>query len=189
MRHGLSAYLCVLVLCGCGGGATDDATAASGTASPAQKPVKSSGLVGVEAKARCGGFGAAQAAEILGVAASAVTATSQDVTPTTRGCEFSAGGKKISFSLTVEASIDDAKRDFESLRETYVIAARAQESATGKTIPEGAYSDILSVGDEGVWSVTNGAMAVRYKNLKIMVLAPSEKRLQAAVAAKIIEGL
>src|SRR4030095_13897067 len=97
----------------------------------------------------CGGFGAVQAAEILGVAAPAVTARSQDVTPTTRGCEFSAGDKKISFSLTVEDSIDDAKKDFQNLRETYVIAARAQESATGKALEEGAYSDILSVGDEG----------------------------------------
>lgn len=190
MRPVIRVLICLLPLAACGSGATGDTTASAG-ASSSQAPAaaRSSGLVGAEAKARCGGFGTAQAAEILGVTAAAVTARSQDVTPTTRGCEFSAGDKKISFTLTVEASIDAAKRDFENLREGYVIAARAQESATGKKIEQGAYSDILSVGDEGVWSVTNGAMAIRHKNLQIMVMAPSDKRTQAAIAAKILERL
>ena len=190
MRHLGSVCVGLLISGACGGGSTG-APPASSAAAPVstQQTAKSGGLVGGEAKARCGGFGAVQAAEILGVAAAAVTTRSQDVTPTTRGCEFSAGDKKISFSLTVEDSIDDAKKDFQNLRETYVIAAKAQESSTGKELKEGAYSDILSVGDEGVWSVTNGSMAIRYKNLKFMVLAPSDKRTQAAIAAKIIELL
>ena len=190
MRPLIPGCVCLLALGACGGDATSDPpSSAATTPVSVNTTAKSAGLVGVDAKARCGGFGTAQAAEILGVGAGAVIERSQDVTPTTRGCEFSAGDKKISFSLTVEASIDEAKRDFENLRETYEIAARAQESATGKKIEEGAYSDILSVGDEGVWSVTNGSMAIRYKNLKIMVLEPSDKRTQAAVATKIIEQL
>jgi hypothetical protein len=179
----------LLVVVGCSGGAAGETSSSAAPAqASAQKPAKG-GLVGAEAKARCGGFGAAQAAEILGVAASAVAPRISDVTPTTKGCEFSAGDKKVSFSLTVADSIEEAKKDLENLRETYVIAARSQESATGRKIPEGAYSDILSVGDEGVWSVTNGAMSIRYKNLEIMVIWPSDKRTQAAVAKKIIDSL
>ena len=60
---------------------------------------------------------------------------------------------------------------------------------TGKEIKEGAYSDILSVGDEAIWSITNGAMTVRHKNLIIMVILPDDKRTQAAVATKILGQL
>jgi hypothetical protein len=190
MRYFTPALIGLLAFGACGSGASGEPSPSSTPAvGSSQGSAKSSGLISVDAKARCGGFGAAEAAQILGVAAATVTARSQDVTPTTRGCEFKSGDKAVSFSLTVEDSIDEAKKDFENLRETYVIAARAQESATGKALDEGAYSDILGVGDEGVWSVTNGSMAIRYRNPKIMVLAPNDKRMQAAVAAKIIEVL
>ena len=186
MRYGISLVICALALCGCGGGATGETTSA-GNATPGahQKSVETTGLVTADVKNRCAGFGAAQAAEVLGVPAGSVTATSQDITPTARGCEFTGGGKTINFSLSLESSIDEAKRAFESAKETYVISARAQE-AQGKKLEQGAYSDILDLGDEAMWSVTSGAMTVRYKNLTIMVLLPDDKRTQAAVATKIL---
>lgn len=187
MRYAISVVMCALALCGCGGGAPGE-RASAGNATPGvkAKSVEATGLVTADVKNRCAGFGAAQAAEILGTPAGSVTATSQDITPMARGCEFIGGGKKISFSLALEASIDDAKRAIANSRETYVISARAQETATGKEIKEGAYSDILSVGDEAIWSVTNGAMTVRHKNLIIMVISPDDKRTQAAIATKIL---
>jgi hypothetical protein len=187
MRYAISVVMCALALCGCGSGATGETTPA-GNATPGadQKSVQTTGLVTADVKNRCAGFGATQAADILGVPAGSITATSQDITPTARGCEFTGGGKKISFSLSLEASIDDAKRAIENTKETYVISARAQEGATGKEIKEGAYSDILGVGDEAIWSVTNGAMTVRHKNLIIMVMSPDDKRTQAAIATKIL---
>ena len=140
-----------------------------------------------DAKTNCGGFAAAQAAEILGVGAAGIAEQAQDITPTSRGCSYIAGDRKVVFTLTLAESVDEAKRDFANMRDTYTISARAQEKATGKSIPEGAYSDILSVGDEGIWSVTNRSMAIRYKNLEILVMMPEDKRLQAAVAARILE--
>jgi len=190
--HAISGSICALLLCGCGGGATGEPAAprTKDTAPAAsQAAPKSAGLVTADVKNRCAGFGAAQAAEFLGVPAGSVTERSQDITPTSRGCEFSGGGKKISFSLSLEDSIDDAKRAISNAKETYEISARAQEKTTGKEIKEGAYSEILDLGDEAIWSVTNGAMTVRHKNLTIMVMSPDDKRTQAAVARKILSGL
>jgi hypothetical protein len=189
MRQLILVLVCVAGPTGCGGPAAETASPGGTAASPAQ--TKTSGrVVGAEAKARCGGFGAAQAAEALGVAATAVTEHSQDITPTSRGCSFSAGdGKTVEFSLSLDRSVDDAERALASLRETYMIAGRAQESATGKPVEGGAYTDILDLGDEAVWSVTNTALTVRYRNLTILVTLPSDKRMQVAVARKILERL
>ena len=142
-----------------------------------------------DARATCAGFTTAQAADILGVAAADVSQKTEDVTPETRGCTYAAGNKRVSFTLRLAESLDEAKRDFANMREGFEISARAQEKATGKPIPEGAYSDILNIGDEGVWSVTNGSMAIRYKALEIIVMLPGDKRTQAAVATKIVDRL
>jgi hypothetical protein len=71
MRHLGFVYVGVLISGACTGGGSNAAPPSSSAAAPVstQQPAKSGGLVGGEAKARCGGFGAAQAAEILGVAA------------------------------------------------------------------------------------------------------------------------
>jgi hypothetical protein len=190
MRYAIPVFVCVGALSACGSGAPE-ATKSSGAASSTSAPAatRSSGLVGADTKARCGGFGTAQAAEILGVTASAVTDHSQDITPTSRGCEFRAGDKKIAFSLGLENSIDEAKKSLENMRQAYVISAEAQEKATGRKIEEGAYSEILDVGDEAVWTVTNQSLAVRHKNLTILVMSPNDKRMQVAVARKILEHL
>jgi hypothetical protein len=64
-----------------------------------------------------------------------------------------------------------------------------QQSATGDKPAEGAYVDILGVGDEAIWSHTNGTLAVRRANLTIMVMRPDDRKQQAAVAQKVIAGL
>jgi hypothetical protein len=140
----------LLVLAGCSPAAAENWSAAIvvGARATEQKPTQG-GLVGAEAKARCGGFGAAQAAEILGFAASAVTSRVSDVTPATKGCEFNTGDKKISFSLSIANSIEEAKRDMENMREGYVIAARAQEGRRSRYGRRGSplCSEIVVSGD------------------------------------------
>jgi hypothetical protein len=189
MRNSFALFLSLVSLGAACGSGTDSQSTSAGSSPASSSAAKGGSLIGADARARCGGFGIAQAAEILGVAASAVTDRSQDITPTARGCEFAAGDRKIGFTLTVEPSIDDAKSALAQMRDTYVTAARAQESATGKKIEEGAYSEIFGVGDEALWSVTNTSMIVRHRNLTILVMLPNDKQTQAAVARKVIESL
>ena len=140
----------------------------------------------------CGGFGTAQAAELLAVSATEVEPRFEQVTPATRGCTFTYRGdqtRQVSFSITREDSIDDAKHSFASYRETVSIGSQVQQSATGEKPAEGAYVDVLGVGDEAIWSHTNETLAVRRANLTIMVLRPDDRKRQAAVAQKIIAGL
>lgn len=186
MRYAIAVCLCIIPLNGCGA-PTDAGQTPSAGSSPAAAGSTSSKLAGADIKAKCGGFDAAQAAEILGVPAASVSAGGQDVTPTSRACEYRAGEKKIGFSINLEGSADDAKKALENMREAYVIAARAQEKSTGKEIKEGAYSDILDLGDEAIWSVTNQSLAVRRQHVTIIVMLPDDKRMQVAVARKILE--
>lgn len=142
-----------------------------------------------DGKSPCAGFGVAQAAELMGVPASEVKENLGNITPSTRSCDFVAGEKRIGFSVTVEESVDAAKRVLENAKETYEMAVRAQEKATGKGIPEGAYSDIVNIEDEAIWSVTNGTILGRRKNVTYQVMFPNDKRGQVAVARKIAEGI
>lgn len=74
---------------------------------PRQPPAASSAsagpaLIGRDTLARCAGFGVVNAAEILGVPASAVVDKSQDITPNSRGCGFAHGedgSKALLFSV------------------------------------------------------------------------------------------
>jgi hypothetical protein len=177
----------IVVLCGCRGASNDPPSSADNSPGPSPTIVYSVDVVNA-----CAGFGAAQAAELLAVAAADVEARSEQVTPTTRGCTFTYRGdetRQLSFSITREDSIDEAKHSFASYRETVSIGSQVQQSATGKQPEEGAYVDILGVGDEAIWSHTNGALAVRRANLTIMVLRPDDRKRQAAVAQKIMAGL
>ena len=179
--------LCVLILCGCKGASNTQKN--SGVASSGQSPTT---VYPMEVANRCAGFGASQAAEFLAVPAGEIEPRFEQVTPTTRGCGFLYRGdpsRVVSFSITREDSIDEAKHSFASYRDTVTIGSRVQQSATGDKPAEGAYVDILGVGDEAVWSHTNGSLAVRRANLTIMVMRPDDRKQQAAVAQKVIGGL
>jgi hypothetical protein len=181
------AALCLVISCGCKGGSDDRQPSGAGASQSSTTAVHS-----MEVANRCAGFGAAQAAELLAVAAAEIEPRLEQVTPTTRGCTFTYRGdqtRQVSFSITREETVDEAKASFASYRETVTMGSRTQEAATGKTPAEGAYVDILGVGDEAVWSHTNEALAVRRANLTIMVLRPDGKKQQAAVAQKVIAGL
>lgn len=179
--------LCVLILCGCRGASNDQKTSGEASSGGSAHTVYSMEVVN-----RCAGFGTAQAGDLLGVPAAELEQRFEQVTPTTRGCGFVHRGdqtRQVSFSITREDSVDDAKHSFASYRDTVTIGSRVRESATGDKPPEGAYVDILGVGDEAIWSHTNETLAVRRGNLTIMVMRPDDKKQQAAVAQKVIAGL
>jgi hypothetical protein len=178
--------LCVLATCGCNRVANDQKTSGQ-ESSTGSSPVYSAEVVNA-----CGRFTAAQAAEFLAVPAAEVESRFAQVTPTTRGCTYTYRGdqsRQVSFSITREESIEEAKHSFASYRETVTIGSRVQQSATGEKPAEGAYVDILGVGDEAIWSHTNETLAVRRANLTIMVIRPDDKKQQAAVAQKVIASL
>ena len=178
--------LCVLASCACN---SSNDQKASGEASTAASKTS---VYSKEVAQQCAGFGASQAAELLAVSAAEIEPRFDQVTPTTRGCTFTFRGdqtRQVSFTVSHDESVDDAKHSFASYRETVSIGSRVQQSATGEKPPEGAYVDILGVGDEAVWSHANGALNVRHGNLTIMVIRPDDKKQQAAVAQKVIAGL
>ena len=180
--------LCVVALCGCKGASNDDQKTAGETPSGAS----AAKVYSMEVVNRCAGFGAAQAAELLAVPAAEVEPRIEQVTPTTRGCTFTYRAdqsRQISFSITREDSIEEAQHSFASYRDTVSIGSRVQQSATGDKPAEGAYVDILGVGDEAIWSHMNDSLAVRRTNLTIIVMRPDDKKQQAAVAQKVIAGL
>lgn len=179
--------LCVVMLCSCTDASNDQQASGGGSSSPSGATVYSMDVVNA-----CAGYGASQAAEFLGVAAAEIEQVFAQVTPTTRGCTFAYRPdqtRQVSFTISRDESIDEAKHSFASYRETVSISSRVQQSATGEKPAEGAYVDILGVGDEAVWSHTNESLAVRHKNLTIMVMRPDDRKQQAAVAQKVLAGL
>ena len=177
----------VLILCGCKGSSNDQKTAAAASSGRSGTTLYSMDVVN-----RCAGFGTAQAGEFLGLSAAEIEPRFEQVTPTTRGCGFVYRGdqsRQVVFSITREDSVEEAKHSFASYRETVTIGSRVQQSATGDKPAEGAYVDILGVGDEAIWSHTNESLAVRHRNLTIMVMRPDDRKQQAAVAQKVIAGL
>jgi hypothetical protein len=183
------AVLLTVLACGCGSNDGQPAPPQA-TAEPAS-PARTSDAIGRDALARCAGFGAAHAADLLGVPASALVDKSQDISPNSRGCGFanSDGSSALMFSLNFDESVDDAKTAFAQMRDTLAIGRRVQDSATGNKSEEGAYSDILGLGDEAVWSSVNYSLAVRHKNITVLVMSPNDKKLQVAIAQKVVQGL
>ena len=183
----LLVTLCVLSLAGCRGASNDQPTSGRASSGGSGTTVYS-----MEVANRCAGFAAPQAAELLAVSAAEIEPRFEQVTPTTRGCGFVYRGdqtRQVVFSITREDSVEEATHSFASYRETVTIGSRVRESATGDKVAEGAYVDILGVGDEAIWSHTNESLAVRRGNLTIMVMRPDDRKQQAAVAQKVIAGL
>ena len=179
------ALACVL-LCACGGSKTEDGSTSSASASSS---ASNANFFSRDTLAKCAGFGAAQAAAILGVAPDAVVEKSEDITPNSRGCNYAPrddASKALFFSVNFDESVDEAKTSFAQMRDTLSLGSRVQESATGTKSAEGAYSDILGVGEEAVWSTVNGSLAVRQKNITILVMRPNDKATQVKVAQEVL---
>lgn len=137
--------------------------------------------------ADCAGFAAQDAAAFLGVPAAQVTRTVRKVHATLYACAFAVGKSPpgVAFSVEIAASAKKAADEMEKYRENL---STAGETAPWKgKLPKGAYSDILGVGDEGVWTDINGALSVRKGNATIQVTMPAAKLDQVKLAAAVVK--
>jgi hypothetical protein len=152
----------------------------------------SSGLVGPDVVARCAGFGPAQAAEILGVPASAVADRSADIAKGLRGCSFArtdGTSGAVSFSLERDESVEAAAQAYASMKDAIPIAENAQTAAgagANDRPNDSALIEISGLGDEALWTNVNGALTVRVRNLTIQVTEPLDRKMQVAVARKVV---
>ena len=183
------AWLVVAAACGRAPGREAKGGAVPGpTAPPRSAAGGGGGMATAGTLATCGGFGAAQAAELLGVPASGITDSSSDVTPTLRMCTFSArdaSSQIVTFSMSLEESVDEARRTYAQMKANIPIAQHAQESA-GVSSDDSALIEIGGLGDEALWTNVNGALSVRRGNLMIQVMAPRDRKKQIAVADKLL---
>lgn len=138
--------------------------------------------------ADCGGFAAAEAAPFLGTGAAQVVRTTRKVTPTLWTCSYAVGKRApaVVFNIEASPSARQAAEELERYRENLAVAGGT--AAFKDRLPTGAYSDIMGVGDEAVWTDVNGALTVRKGRFTIQVTAPQGKlaqlKLAKAVAAK-----
>jgi hypothetical protein len=136
----------------------------------------------------CGGFAASDAATWLKVAPAQVTRTVQPSGKALWLCSFAVGKAPpaIAFSLEIAANAKKAAGQMERYRDDLATAG-GTKPWKGR-LPKGAYSDIMGVGDEAVWTDINGAFTVRKGHVIVQVTLPKEKldqvKLGQAVVAK-----
>jgi len=131
--------------------------------------------------AKCAGFTAEDAAKILGLPAASLKSKSEKQHDALWICSFTPpDGKGLSFSVEVAKSPTAAAGDMERLRENLETAG---DTAPFKDkLPNGAYSDIMGIGDEAVWTDVNGTLTARKGNITVQVLSPPGKMTQIKVA-------
>jgi hypothetical protein len=139
--------------------------------------------------AKCNGFTVEDAAGILGVPASKVTAKTEELYAGNWQCTFESGdlGKTISFNVSVAKSVEEAARDMQQYRSHLETAGSV--SPFKENLPKGAYSDISGIGDDAVWTDINASLAVRRGNVRIQVAMPKDKMVQIKVAEKFLAKL
>ncbi len=139
--------------------------------------------------ADCNGFTAGDAAGILGVPASKVTAKTEELYAGNWQCSFESGdiGKNMSFNVSVAKSVEEAVRGMAQYRSR--LEAAGSVSPFKENLPKGAYSDISGIGDDAVWTDINLSLAVRQGNVRIHVTMPKDKTVQMKVAGKFLAKL
>lgn len=143
---------------------------------------------GLKDGADCAGFTAADAAAWLKAPAAQVTRSVQKSGPALWLCSFSVGKTPpgIAYSVALAKDAKTAAAEMERYRDDL---STAGETAPFKgKLPKGAYSDIIGVGDEGIWTDVNGSYTVRKGNVTVQFTRPAEKleqvKLGKAVLAK-----
>ena len=110
------------------------------------------------------------------------------MTPSLWTCSYGAGrtAPAIAFSLEVAPDPKKAAEQMERYRDNLVVAAETLPHR-GK-LPKGAYSDVMGLGDEAVWTDVNDSLTVRKGSVTMQVTLPKAKadrlRLVQAVLAK-----
>ena len=129
---------------------------------------------------KCAGFSAQDAAQALNLPAAKLTAKAEKMAPELWRCGFTMpDGTGVSFSVSIAKDAGKAAEEMEQLRENLELTA---ETAPFKNkLPQGAYSEILNLGEESVWTDVNGTLTVRKGNITIQVLMPSGKKEQIKI--------
>ncbi len=136
--------------------------------------------------ADCAGFSAAKAAAFLGVPAAQVQRKIEKTGGSLYLCSYAAGkaATSIAFSVEVAANAKKAAQELERYRENLMVAGAT--APFKDRLPKGAYSDIVGVGDEGVWTDVNGTFTVRKGNLTLQVTMPAGKLEQLKLAQAVL---
>jgi hypothetical protein len=159
----------------------------SGTSAPTEAPEEKGNLYTPES-ANCNGFTAADAAAILGLPATEVSAETKELYPGSWQCLFdSNAGKTIAFNVSVAKSVDQASNDMEQYRSHLQTAA--ETSSSKENLPKGAYNNVQGLGDEAVWTDMNFSLAVREGNVTVTVSLPKDQTIQTKVAEKFLSTL
>ncbi|MCZ7563231.1 MAG: hypothetical protein M5U08_04935 [Burkholderiales bacterium] len=140
------------------------------------------GQAGLKDGGDCGGFSAAEAAAWLKLPSGKVKRSVAQSGPRLWLCSYLAGGSTpaIAFSIEIAKDGKTAAVEMERYRDNLMVAA---ETAPFKgKLPKGAYSDIMGVGDEGVWTDINGAYTVRKGHVTVQFTLPKEKLSQVQLA-------
>ena len=106
------------------------------------------------------------------------------ISPSLAACSWAVGPTAPALAFSVEAYASDkaASAALERYRDDLSLAG---ETAPWRgKLPRGAWSDIVGLGDDAVWSDINGALMVRVGRLNLQFTRPADKagQLKAAQA-------
>ena len=165
----------VLVTMGCGSRTTN-----SGSGSTSEK--KTAGRIELDVP-RCAGFGPAEAAAILGVAAEKFHDRSQNLSEDSRWCILENpgdSGKSVMFTVSRAKSVDDAATEFSQFRQNAGVAVRTLGKEGQKA------HEIPGLGDEALWTPVPGGVYLRRGRYTVQVNQPAEEATQVKIARKIL---
>ena len=153
-----------------------------------QTPAAQAVKPGASNSQSCVGITADDAAPFLGVLAAQLTANIEESNRDFWLCSFAqlGGSTSVSFSVRIASNEKEAATDMEGYRSNLELAG---EQPQFKNLPKGAYSDILGLGDEAVWTDINGSLTVRKGKITLQVLQPAGKREQIKVAEAFLKKL
>lgn len=136
----------------------------------------------------CVGITANDAAPFLGAPAAQITANIEESYKGFWLCSFAqpGGSTSVSFSVKIVGSEKEAASDMEEYRRNLELAG---EQPQWKNLPKGAYSDIMGLGDEAVWTDINGSLTVRKGKTTLQVVQPAGKMEQIKVAEAFLKKL
>ena len=135
----------------------------------------------------CAGFAAADAAEVMNLPVSAITAKTEKVHATLWMCTFSSERKAFSFSVELAESAVAAAIAMQRYRDNLETAAGT--AAYKGRLPKGAWSEVLPLGEESTWTDINHTLTVRQGNLTIQVQPPMDKLEQIKVVRAFLKKL
>jgi hypothetical protein len=166
----------VILLASCGGG------------KPSQQASETPSKAGTASTQNCVGITADDAAPFLGAPAAQITANVEESYKNFWLCSFAqpGGSTSVSFSVKIAGSDKEAAGDMEEYRNNLELAGQQPQ---WKNLPKGAYSDILGLADEAVWTDINGSLTVRKGKVTLQIVKPAGKMEQIKVAEAFLKKL